>query len=431
MTQYSQPWGGTSVGHATRAPYTDEEWAEMYRFLLRANHADVGPLYGSGGIADSGLTVQQTTVASTTVDITAGTALVRGRWYRSDATVNLAVASNISGNPRIDTIILRADYLAQTITLVTLQGTAAPSPVAPTLTQSDGITWEVPLADIAVANGFATIVNANITPRRHYANAADGVYLYDMLNNSGALLEDGDVVVWDATADRAVKTSTSLGDPSVAGVWQGRTAAGGYGRVCVRGITTVKTSAAIVSRNLTLVQSGTAKLAVASTSGVPIGISLAITAGAGRCLAMVDIGGSTPLVAPQKVLRINGGDYTTNSLTFVDVDTANLILNIIPRNGLVYVQASGIWYIANNADATYMDWIVDSTTRAGDATQGSHKRIWTLLEDNNDVKHMFFCAALFTGLSAASHTFKLQWKSSPGVNVNIQCTTSPLFLYGE
>jgi len=61
----------------------------------------------------------------TSVDVLLGAALVQGIAYLSTATVALTVAANGAGNPRIDTVILRADYALQTIRLVLKQGTAA------------------------------------------------------------------------------------------------------------------------------------------------------------------------------------------------------------------------------------------------------------------------------------------------------------------
>lgn len=168
MTQASYPWDGISVGDAVNAPYSAREWGHLWALLQGAGSLfpNYGILQGTGdGSYDP---VQVIASGGSNVDVKPGAALVNGQIYETDAAVTLTVNANASGNPRIDTVILRADYTAQTIRPVLKQGTAAASPVAPTLTQNASI-WESPLANIAVANGFASITQANITDRRRVA----------------------------------------------------------------------------------------------------------------------------------------------------------------------------------------------------------------------------------------------------------------------
>ncbi len=406
MAEISAPWGGISVGDA--GPYTDQKWAQLWRDMFRASKSDSGPLLGSGTSPDPGLTVQQTGVASASVDITVGSAIVRGTWYNTSANVNKAIAANASGNPRIDTVVLRKDYTAQTVRLAVLQGTPAGSPVAPSLTQVDGTTWEIPLADIAVANGFVTITNANITPRTHWANAADGVYLNDVLNNSGGLLQTGDVVVWDTTADRAVKTSTTLGDGLIAGIWVGRTAAGGYGRVLVRGIGYVNASAAVATRGLTLVQSGTAKqAAVQGTADTvsklnAIGISLAITGGAGLVLSHVDVRAMKP---PAVVTAESTTAFGTTTATAWSDVHATAKVTITPNSTRVKVTmwtwtdtggtGQGFFSIRNNTTGV----------QAGDVNEG-------LANIPNASASFLTMVGIFTGLTpGTSYEFRFRFRA--------------------
>lgn len=160
LTEFAFPFSGTSPGQA--GPYS----AELFRLYIESlftglNRANAGVLLLSGDGVDEPLTVKQTAPASAQVQITPGAALVNGGWYYTNDDVNVTIAANTSGNPRIDLLILRFNATAQTITLVDLQGTPAGSPVPPTLTQTD-TQYEIPLAQIAVANLFATIVTANI-----------------------------------------------------------------------------------------------------------------------------------------------------------------------------------------------------------------------------------------------------------------------------
>lgn len=174
MTERSWVWDGKTVGDATLAEYSASEWASIWRNLFGVGsvYPNYGALKGTGGGLHEPLAVTQTGIASVNIEVQRGSALVNGRLYETDAVVTLTIAANSSGNPRIDTVILRTDFVLQTVRLVVKQGTPAASPTPPTLTQ-DATIWEMPLANIAVANGFSTIVQANITQRRRYVNSSD------------------------------------------------------------------------------------------------------------------------------------------------------------------------------------------------------------------------------------------------------------------
>jgi hypothetical protein len=96
-----------------------------------------------------------------------------------DALYNLAISANASGNPRIDAIVAYVDLSVVSsssnnnpgaLKFMDVNGTPAGSPVAPI---NSAIQTAVGagnpfyhLATVAVANGFSTIVNANITDSR-------------------------------------------------------------------------------------------------------------------------------------------------------------------------------------------------------------------------------------------------------------------------
>lgn len=291
MAQISRPWNGIVTGDA--GPYSDQNWHQLYQSIIGwgVARSNVGVLLGTGTQPFDALKVQAQVAPSASIDVLAGSGLVKGIAYINTATVSFVIAANSSGNPRIDTVVLRADYALQTVRLAVKQGTPAASPSVPTLTQTANTLWEIPLADIAVANGFATITNANITRRYEWANAAEGVHLDSVLNNSGGTLEDGDVVVWDATADRAVTTAALFDNPLLAGVWRGRTANGGYGRVQTKGIGYVNSSVAVTRGNV-LVSSATIKRAALQANisiGAVLGFALETTSGSGYVLTDIDV----------------------------------------------------------------------------------------------------------------------------------------------
>lgn len=288
MTEYSAPWEGQLIGDASNAPYSADEWsghwAKMLGFAARAN---VGPVMGYDNGSQFSLEVTATSPTSKNVEIKIGSALVVGTLYTNSGTVTLPIANNTSGNARVDTVVLRKDYVLQTIRLAVLQGTPAASPVPPTLTQSAGTTWEIPIADVAVANGFSAISQVNITPRHEWANASPGVYLDQVLNNSGAVLQTGDVVIWDTSTARAVTTTTTRNHPRVAGVWVGRTANGARGRLQVKGIGWVRINTSVDPTRYFLVTSTTAKQATVLDPGGTLAATAYIL---GRSIAAASTG---------------------------------------------------------------------------------------------------------------------------------------------
>lgn len=96
----------------------------------------------------------------------------------------LTISANASGNPRIDAVVAYVDLAVQSavsndnpaaLKFKVVAGTAAASPVAPTdaeIQASVGASnpW-LPLAIVAVANGFSSIVTGDITNQRSVASA--------------------------------------------------------------------------------------------------------------------------------------------------------------------------------------------------------------------------------------------------------------------
>lgn len=98
-------------------------------------------------------------------------------------------------------------------------------------------------------------------------------------------------------------------------------------------------------------------------------------------------------------------DYTTTSTSFVNVDGTNLSLTITTTGGNVLIGFSGA--VSNTAagSVTYLDVEIDGVRFAGDdGVVGVAQNI-----ANYSVNAGF--VVLKTGLSAGSHTFKLQWKT--------------------
>lgn len=142
MAQTSQPWDGTAIGDATRAPYSADEWDDMFEALFdsgRSGHEDMGVVAGYwnellvAGVASP-------------LGIDAGAALVHGKWYQNTTPATLAVP-NPTVATRYDYVVLQCDWTAQTIRIALHQGVEGAG-VPPALTQNDGVLWEIPLAVI-------------------------------------------------------------------------------------------------------------------------------------------------------------------------------------------------------------------------------------------------------------------------------------------
>jgi len=101
-----------------------------------------------------------------------------------------------------------------------------------------------------------------------------------------------------------------------------------------------------------------------------------------------------------------GSDYTTTSASFVDIDATNLSLTIITTGGDVKVHFHGV--LDHTATQGFINFDVDvDATRDG----GDDGYIASSATSGNDKTPITF-TRLITGLSAGSHTFKLQWKTS-------------------
>lgn len=372
MTEISRPWNGTTVGDA--GPYSDQDWHELYRSIIGwgGNRANSGVFLSSGIQPDDGLRVEEQSPAAQGVTILSGAALIQGIAYINDADENLTIAANGAGNPRIDTVVLQADYALQTVRLVVKQGAAAASPSRPTLTQTPNVMWEIPLADVAVANGFATIVQANITQRQEWVNAPPGVYLDSVLNNSGGELTDGDVVVWDNTADRAVTTTTTMNDPNTAGVWSGgSTPDGSYGRVLVNGIGLIRATTA-VTRGDRLSTSTTAGSAIvnAGLSRRYLAQALETTSGAGLALAYIQSQTENE-TEMQFVQTANRSFNTTNAVETLfgsGVGSLDLLANLLTVGKSVRIKIAGFFSSFSSAGnftiALTLDGVTIATTGA-------------------------------------------------------------------
>jgi hypothetical protein len=106
------------------------------------------------------------TTPGLSVEVFPGEAFIQGMfWSHTDDPAALAITENDSGDPRIDLVVLRTDFVNDIIEYVVIEGTPDPSPVAPDPVQNDTV-WDLPLATVDVADGATEITSMDITDER-------------------------------------------------------------------------------------------------------------------------------------------------------------------------------------------------------------------------------------------------------------------------
>jgi len=180
----------------TGAAFDETQWREIFGNLLTPGVIKGAKVAGSAG-GDLAVSVVG---GNMNVNIATGCGLVYGFAYENDATATKTITTQGGGLNRIDTVILKLDFVARTVLLAVKSGTAASSPVAPSLTQS-ATTWEAPLCDIFVTNGASVLVSGNLTDRRAFCAA-----IVPPSMGSGSLLDADKLDGNDSTAF-LIKTS--------------------------------------------------------------------------------------------------------------------------------------------------------------------------------------------------------------------------------
>lgn len=180
MTQRSWPWPGTTVGDA--GPYSADEWDDMFEMRFGSGAA---PFNNMGVLPRWANELEVTDpVVANRVDVDTGAAIVHGKHYDNDAVVNVFVATSV-GAWREDLICLRAVWALEYVQIARhsnpADGVAYPAP-----TQTDGVTWEIPLAAVRIDNAGVIL---SVTDLREYPrpNLDMGPYLYRRQGGSAAV----------------------------------------------------------------------------------------------------------------------------------------------------------------------------------------------------------------------------------------------------
>ncbi len=174
--------------NSTQALYDDAEFAKLQSAIF-----EPGIVASRLGVLGLGVT-EKGAGADMSVDVSAGVALVEivksARTFKvfvdNDAVINVPIAANSSGANRVDAIVARVSVSTEpnvlknnvaTIERVAGTGVSALSDAA--ITSALGTDGWYRLANITVANGAVTIVNANIADTRSKVITNDSMTIKD------------------------------------------------------------------------------------------------------------------------------------------------------------------------------------------------------------------------------------------------------------
>lgn len=168
MTEKSYLWTTGGAGDGA-AEYTRADW----QWITWAFSA----CFGGDGVGPTFLNALVGSVPSAnTARIATGVAIVDGKPYKSDASVDVTIPSAVGGgNTRIDRIVLRADWSAQTVRITRIAGTDAASPTAPAITQTSGTTYDILLYQALVnTSGTVTLTDERTVAMIDTGDLRDG-----------------------------------------------------------------------------------------------------------------------------------------------------------------------------------------------------------------------------------------------------------------
>lgn len=136
--------------------YAASAWDDLHEDIFSSGYADKACVVK--GRRGAGKNFQVSGVA-TPLAVEEGVCYVKGKRVLNSAAASVAVPAPVT-NPRIDRIIVKFVFATNAVTIERLAGTEDPAPTAPALTQVDGNTWEVSLAQAHVTTGgVITVTN--------------------------------------------------------------------------------------------------------------------------------------------------------------------------------------------------------------------------------------------------------------------------------
>lgn len=176
MAETSYPFEGANT--------TEAQFSQLFR---RLNFTGIAGAPGDSVVKVTGDS------SGMNVKVSAGYAMVRGHFYKTDAVTTLTITAANGSNPRKDLVVLRLDpTTANSIVLAVKTGTAGASPSDPSLTQTDEGIFEFPIARVNVAAAASTISAGNVEDLRQFMGAPFGRWASNSLRPTAT---SSDVIV--------------------------------------------------------------------------------------------------------------------------------------------------------------------------------------------------------------------------------------------
>ena len=158
MAEFSRFHTTNNTGDGPSAGYSAANFQQFIRETFITNPATEGVLYGIGNnLAVSG--------TSSPVSVNTGAAINYGVYYGNDSSVNVTIPTPSSAT-RIDRIVLRYSWSAQTVRITRIAGTEG-SGSAPAMTQTANTTWDIPIANVSITTGGVCTVSDQRTYCKH------------------------------------------------------------------------------------------------------------------------------------------------------------------------------------------------------------------------------------------------------------------------
>lgn len=192
--------------------YSAADWAAYFKAFI-----------GNGVIPlpSDQLLVSAGTGTGLSLSVAAGKAFINGYFYENTDAKALTCSTADGTNPRIDRVVVRYSRASREMYLAVLTGVAAASPVPPALSRTAD-TWELCLADVAVARGATALSNVDITDTRGSAEPdVNGQipcgFVSWFLNEAGDNYDDfwqqfrAEFYVWLDSMDRQIDPDTLAG----------------------------------------------------------------------------------------------------------------------------------------------------------------------------------------------------------------------------
>lgn len=99
------------------------------------------------------------------INVGTGKAYINEKWVENDKTANYSIDASDTAYARIDTVVIRLDYTARTISIKILKGTASPTPTAVSITRNSSI-YDLKLAEVKVNANVTKITTSDISDYR-------------------------------------------------------------------------------------------------------------------------------------------------------------------------------------------------------------------------------------------------------------------------